>query len=89
MGAIEFQSSSRFIERVEILSQTHFRSNASQVPSEYVAGASGFYENLLLTRRYWQRTLAEEGLAELSLPSAEGCVRSHHNPEHLRSHFLF
>ena len=36
-------------------------------PPHAVASASGFYENLLLTRLYWQRTIQNEGLARLSL----------------------
>ena len=44
------------------------------MPPRSVATASGFYENLLVTRRYWRRTIADEGMAELSLPSAPGCA---------------
>lgn len=43
------------------------------VPPQYVADAAGFYKNLILTRTYWRRTLSEEGLADLQLPSAPGC----------------
>ena len=42
------------------------------VPPEHAARASGFYENLLLTRRYWRETLEQEGMARLELPSAIG-----------------
>eukprot|EP00729_Bicosta_minor_P012126 gene12126-30363_t len=42
------------------------------VPPEYVASASGFYENLLLTRYYWRNTIKDEGMAELELPSVKG-----------------
>ena len=42
------------------------------VPPEYVASASGFYENLLLTRKYWKDTLQHEGMSDLKLPSTQG-----------------
>ena len=42
------------------------------VPPDKIAGADGFYENLLLTRQYWKQTLADEGMSELLLPSKSG-----------------
>jgi hypothetical protein len=38
---------------------------------ELMANASGFYSNLLRVKRYWDATLAAEGLAEVQLPVSD------------------
>lgn len=38
---------------------------------EAMANASGFYNNMLAVQRYWDKTLEDEGMMQLSLPSTK------------------
>ena len=45
--------------------------NAPWIPKQYRASATGFFENLIAQRSYWDAQLAAEGMMELRLPSTE------------------
>ena len=41
------------------------------IPPEFTANANGFYSNMLDVHEYWEQTLKDEGMMELSLPETE------------------